>query len=404
MRTFFALAAALALAACQDPAGVGLGLIDEEGVDPEAYTVAADSVATLAQSPTAIGFADASATSYQSRVLVGRVEDPVFGDAAPVAYLDLAQPTIDEDLEASDVSQVWLELRRTYVYGDTTATLPLTLRPINGTWQADTSYPADTLFDTGAPLVTTQATPADTLVRWDLPPSWVTANAGTLLGDDFGTAFEGFALNVDPGAGPQPGAVLGFATLRSQGSGLRVVAAEDTLFFSLAEVFTSMQGQPPVAAPPSLLPSRAYSTRGVTLAFDTAQLPRAPLARALLTLPLDRSTITSGTFVRPVAAQSSVYGVRGAGDDEERVYLGELVVATEGDARVTTSSVLTRRLQEVLLGAAEPFDRYEVTTGESALATVPISLNVLPVLLQPGDSGPRLALTLVGGSPGDQPS
>ncbi len=401
MRTFFALGAALLLAACQDPAGVGLGLIGDEGVDPEARVVAAGSVDTLAQTDPAIGFAE---TGDQTRVLVGRVEDPDFGDAAPVAYLDLAQPTISSDLEASDVTAVWLELRRSYLYGDTTATLPIVLRPIEGDWQADDSYPADTLFNTGAPLVTTQAAPTDTLVRWTLPASWVSANAATLVGDEFSSAFEGFALSVDAGTAPSPGAVLGFSTIRTQGSGLRVVAADDTLFFPLSEVFTSMQRQAPATAPPSLLPSRAYSAAGVALTFDLSGLPSAPLARALLTLPLDRSRLSSGTFVRPLAAQSSVYGIRGEGDDQERVFLGDLVAGSDGDARVTTSALMTARLQDVLLGSAEPFDRYEITTGASALATIPVSLNVLPVLRDLGEAGVRLTLTTVGGSASDPSS
>ncbi len=393
MRPFIVLGMALALAACQEPAGVGLGLIDQEGVDPDAITVAAASVDTLGQSATAIGFADANADLFQSRVLVGRVQDDLFGDAAPVAYLDAVQPSIDSDLEPSDVTAVWLELRRTYVYGDTTATLPIALSEIEGSWQADASYPADTLFGSGAPLVTVQAAPTDTLVRWTLPQSWVTANAATLLGDSFGSDFEGVALRVPEGAGPSPGAVVGFSTLASQGSGFRVVAGGDTLFFALAEVFTSAQREAPVVAPPGLLPSRAFSMAGVRLAFDLTGIETAPLARALLTLPLDRSTLSSGTFVRPVATQSSVFGVR---DDGAADYLGELI-AGDGDARVTASAALTRRLQAVVVGTAEPYDRIEVRTGTSAVSTRPISLDVLPVALRPGETGARLVLTVVGG-------
>lgn len=397
VRPFLILGAIVALSACQEPAGVGLGLIDQEGVDPNVRSLVATSVDTVGASTTAIGFADEGASPAQVRVLVGDVEDDVFGDVVAVAYLDASQPLIDGDLQPGDVSDAWLELRRTYVYGDTTASLPVALRTIEGSWQVNPAYPADTLFATGEPLATATVSnaPADSLVRWDLPESWVAANAATLLADDFSTAFEGFALEVTDGASPAPGAVFGFSTTSSQ-SGLRVVVPDDTLFFSLAEVFTSIQREVPAATPASVLPSRAYSMAEVAAAFDLGDVGSLPLARALLTLPLDRSLLQDGPFLRPVAPQSSVYGVRA---DETRTYLGELLVIEGEDARVLASSTLTDRLQEVLLGRTEPFDRIEVTTGLSVLTPtpIPVSLNVLPVALPPAaESGPRLTLTVIG--------
>ena len=93
-------------------------------------------------------------------------------------------------------TEAWLELRRTYLYGDTTTVLPLELRGITEDWSADTSYEPDRTLSTGDVLSTTEIVVGDSLRRFDLPASWVTANAATLVGSSFGVDFEGFALQV----------------------------------------------------------------------------------------------------------------------------------------------------------------------------------------------------------------
>lgn len=394
---FAVLCAAVALTACQEPAGVGLGLIDQEGVDPNVRTVAATAVDTVGLAEPAIGFADANASAPQTRVLVGDVADAAFGDVRAVAYLDAVQPAIDGDLEAGDVSAVWLELRRTYVYGDTTATLDIGLRQIEGTWQVDDGYPADTLFDVGAELTTTEASAADSLVRWDLPTSWVTANAASLLADDFDTAFEGFSLSTAP-EDSRP-AVLGFSTVGSRGSGLRVVAADDTLFYPLAEVFTSIARTPAVATPAGVVPVRASTRSAAEVTIPLGDLRSLPVARAALTLPISRALLEEGPFVRPVATRSAVFGVRGSGDDETRTLLGEVqVIGDAEDARVVASAALTESVQAALLDPAQAFDRFVVTPSDSPLAPIlPVSLDVLPLMTPSTERPtPRLTITVIG--------
>lgn len=385
-----ALVAAAALSACQDPAGVGLGLIDEEGADPNVRSIEAASVDTVAFLRTAIGFANPNETLAQPRVLVGEVADPVFGDARAVAYVDAVQPSIG-DREAADIEAVWLELRRDYVYGDTTVALPVSLRPIVGTWSASASYPADTTFTTGNPVATTTVTVADTLVRFDLSAAWVSANAAVLFGTGFDAAFEGFALEA---AAPPAGAgvVYGFSTLATAGSRLRVATDEDTLSFSLQEVFTSLQTAAPVAPSATAFPARAYSNGGVEVTFDFAGVTSLPLARALLLAPLDRTLAEEGSFVRPLAARTGLYGIPTSGDP---VYLADVVAGTEGDASTVVTSRLTPLLQAVLLGNLA-FERYELRPGSSDGSVLPASLDILPVF-RPGMGEPvRLSLTVVG--------
>ena len=396
-----ALVAALALSACQDPAGVGLGLIGEEGGRPTGLVVTADTAETLPVTAPAIGFAEQNTARAQPRALVGSVVDPVFGDARATAYLDAVQPTVDGRLEPADVRAVWVELRRTYAYGDTTTALPLALRQITGTWSADTSYPADTTLATGPVLATATATtaPADTLVRFDLPQAWVRENAAVFLADDadFLQDFEGFAVGAAEGFVPAPGAVYGFSTLRGAGSAIRVAVTDDTLTYAFGEVFTSIETAAPLAPPPGALAARAL-TAVAAVRFDFSEATSGgplPLARATLKVPVEASLAQSGSFVRPLARRVQVVGVR---PDETRVAVGELELrGGEMLPSAAFADLFTRRLQEALVEEAEagvPFySRFELVfpPGE------PASLDVFPVL-RPDAVGerPRFALTVIG--------
>ncbi|WP_412063271.1 hypothetical protein [Rubrivirga sp. IMCC45206] len=397
MRFFAAALAVLALAACQDPAGVGLGLIDEEQLDPNVRSIALDGLATFNDSTVAIGIADPSnQTLAQPRVLAGSVADPVFGDARAVAYVDFLQNSDVEAADPADVTEVWLELRRSYAYGDTTTALPLELRQIQGadTWEADRDYPPDTLLAVGDVLSTTAVVAADSLRRFDLPAEWVSANAATLISGTFGDDFEGFALQVPADYQAAPGVVFGFDTYLSQGSGLRLVVAGDTVVFSLSEVFSSVTTAPPGAS--EVLPSRATSRAGVTFTASLADVGTTALARARLRLPILAGLAEEGAFVRPIAPVSFLFGVRGEGDARVRDFLGTVLYEEGADElTVNETNALTAAVQAALLDpAAAGYDRYEVVVNPATA-----SLDILPVLVpdSPDTVQPRLTLTLVGG-------
>lgn len=390
-----AAVAALALSACQDPSGVGLGLIDEEQADPSVRVIPLSGLDTLQVRTTAIGVADASNDQVQARVLAGAVVDPEFGDVTAVAYMDFLQPTIADDVTGADVSEAWIDLGRRYAYGDTTTTLPLDLRPIQGQWDVDTSYPGDTLFAVGEVLSTTEVTIADTLRRFDIPESWVRSNADLLVGDSFGDGFEGFALQVPEGYMPAPGIVYGFDTLLSQSSALRVVVSEDTLTFPLSEVFSSIDASEPALAPTTYVPARANTNAGLQFLADLSGVGVTPLANARILLPLDVSLLQAGTFVRPVSTRSLLFGVRVADDGtKQRVTLGELGATVADEVILINPLVFTARIQAILLDPeTEGFDYYELLPSST-----PVSINVLPVL-RPAEgnlSPPRFTLTLVG--------
>ena len=394
-----ALAAAFVLSACQDPAGVGLGLIDEDQSDPSVRIVPLAEIDTLAISGSAIGIADPNNALGQSRVLVGQVLDPVYGDARAIGYVDAIQPAAARELEAGEVRQVWLEMPRSYAYGDTTTTLPVELHAIQGSWEARPSYPADTVFAVGPTLATADLAPGDTLARFDLPASWVSANAATLVGDDFGDAFEGFGLQTAAGFAAMPGAVYGLGTFAADGAGLRVATDEDTLRFGLSEVFTSISTTVPTAPPPGVLPLRYGSGAAVQFQADLAAVGSTPLARALLRFSVDESLTEQGSFVRPLPRVAFLFGVGPAVDADPTCRVLGLVTFADGVASLSDSRILTRCLQTALVNPAAGFDRFEIRQDNRADNT-PASLDVLPIVLPtPGmDRPPRFTLTLVGPS------
>lgn len=396
-RPLLLLAALAALPACQDAAGVGIGLIDEADVDPATQTVEATSVEAVEDRRPAIGFADSTAALAQTRVLAGDVVDAVFGDARAVGYLDFVRPSVPEGITAGDVRSVRLELQRTYVYGDTTAALALALRQVDaaaGSWSPSLDYAADTLFAVGPVLATATVSAADDAVAFDLPASWVEANAALLLAADFNEAFEGFALEPTRAGGA--GAVFGFQAQTPQ-TRLRVITATDTLLYRAGEVFSSLQRGEPRPAPDAFVAAQVGSGRSARLLFPLGEVGPAALARAVFRAPLETSVAQEGTFVRPIARTATLFGVDTATGARTPI----TVLTVEGGVASAAQSLrFTQDIQAALLGTA-PFDAFEVVPGALPGSTpglffVPASLDVLPVLRPGGAEAPRLSLTVVG--------
>ena len=386
---------ALTLAACQEPTGVGLGLIDDDTSTPAARELPATS-ATLRSAATTTGGFAAGGTPAQSRVLVGSVVDAVYGDATAVGYLDASSPTAGRptNFQDSTITAVALQLRfddydpvgpdtlAFYVYGDPTAPLPVEVREVTASW-APTDLAVDTTLPTGDVIATATISPADTTVTIDLAPSWVAANLDKIRSSDFVTAFEGFEVRVPDGT--VAGAVRGFDATQSA---VLVATPGDTLRFPVNEVLTSLaQGAP--AATAGVLPLRAGRPEAVAFAFDFPSVGAVALARAELRLPLFRDGTGEAGFIRPLAREAILFGVAADSSRSQPVFLR---VPPSGDALTTDVSLLTPFVQDVLIGTQQ-FDRYEVT-----LATNPVSLDVFPVYATPpaGQRAPRFVLTVVG--------
>lgn len=380
--------AVLALSACQDATGVGLGLIGGDTVDPAAAVLPATTLDTTEVAYPTAGFAGTTGTLPQARVLVGRVQDARYGDAVATAYIDAARPaSVPSGFDRAAVTSVTIELRRDYTYGDTTATLPVEVRLVTGNWTPD-NLPADTTLGTGDLLVTAQLVATDTLSIITIPGSAFAGRDTLFTSPQFSSLFEGFELRVPETGAPMPGAVAGFR-VASASSRLRVATAQDTVSFALAEVFTRLEQSAPTMAPADLLPLRAGAPLGaLRTTFDPDTLGSAAVARVLLSVPA-RASADEGTFRRPIASEMAVFAIPEAGGS---AFLAIIRKARAGDLRSSSSAGFTALVQNWLLDRST-FER----TLELRFATSPISLDVLPVTFLPegSDTAPRLIVSLV---------
>lgn len=381
---FVFLLIASGLTACQDATGVGIGLIGE-GSDPSARTVFATALDTTAVPYPTAGFA--TGTPQQPRVLVGRVADALYGDAVATAYIDALRPaTVPTGFDRSAVTSVILELVRDYTYGDTTATLPVEVRLVEGNWSPD-GLPADTTLGTSGVIATATIAPQDSVWTLTMPASAFAGRDTVFTSPQFSTLFEGFALSVPETGAPLPGAVVGFHVSNTR-SRLRVATATDTVSFALGEVYTHLQQSPPTMAPLGVLPLRAGSPLGaLRVSFERDSLGTSTaLARAVLSIPLPAS-VDDGPFRRPRAREVGIYARPEAGGSSF------LLVAQRhraGDLRTGASPPLTQLVQNWLLGRGTLRQELEIR-----FQTIPISLDVLPVATGPGGGLPRLVLTVV---------
>jgi hypothetical protein len=395
-----ALAAApLVLGACQDPSGVGLGLVDEDGGIPGSTVLVADSVVlTTAGDADTGGFGTpGSALQPQNRILVGRVEDPLVGGAEAIAYFDVRAPaSLPNGFADRPITSATIRLTRSYLYGDTTATLRLALSEIASGW-IPIGLPADTGFVTGPPLVTQDVVVADTLIEFPLPPSWITANDLDLRSDSSAAAIDGFQLRVD-GAAPLPGVVIGLQTSTDTDvlSSLRLINDRDTVDFPVFEVFTSLTRTGDATPPPDRILLRAGLNEVVALHFDVENLDTLAVAGAAIQLDIDRSLTDTPGFRRPIPTELALLGVR---EDSTRALLARARLPDDEDTYTFTSATLTSAIQRAVLGTGD-FVRFE-----AGAPAAPVSLDVLPLILGPPapspseERRPRLVVTAIDTSP-----
>ena len=404
MRAFaFALAGLALLSACQDSSQVGLGLIDDDAPSPNVRVLGAVTVDTLAYTLVTAGFADSSPVT-QTRVLVGNVRDALYGDAQATAYLDLSGPTASLPSGFADrpVTSVRLELRRDYAYGDTTAAFPVELRQVTATW-SPTGLPPDTTLATGDLLTTATISGADTLATFNLPQSWIDANAGLFTRTSFSSDFEGFELRAPTAEGD--GAVFGYTVVPTgsqtrASSFVRVTTARDTVRYRISEVFSRLTQGTPGMAPAGRLLLRAGSGTGTKLTFGYGDVLRQPLAQAVFRLPLDGALAgAQGRFKRPLARVAIVGARPQVGASFPIAPLRP--AAGSSDLRTTSNAGLTALVQQILLQQAT-FNFLEVRFADvifgNVLTTGTVSLDVLPIVTDGAAPAaqPRLSLTVVG--------
>ena len=376
----------LFLGACQDPSGVGLDVIGEEGADPRVSVVAADSVMLDDEADITGGFAN-SVTPTQSRILVGATMDALLGDASAFAYLDVFTPgEIPEGFRDRTIISATLRLVRDYVYGDSMVSVPLELHRMDSEW-SPIGAPADTTFDAGALLVEATVAATDTLVVLDLPASWVTEYDAILRSDTLAASLDGFQLRLPDGV--VPGAVMGFNTMQSS---LRVMTAQDTVDYPLFEVFTHIERGTAARPPANRIVLRDGAGETLALTFPFNDLERQPLANAIVRLSVDPSVLDEPGFARALPETIVLFGRTEAG---ERVAILNTDLDETTNSYSFSSATLTAVIQEALLERSI-FERFEISVLSSSA-----SLDAIPLIIGPepaeneADTRPRVALTLV---------
>lgn len=374
------------LAACQDPSGVGLNIIGEEGNDPNTIVAPADTLFLTDEAEVTGGFADGT-TPVQERFLVGAVTDPTFGDVSAEAYLDVRPPnTLPEGFTDRTITSATLRLFRDYAYGDTTATLDLALFDVDADW-SPAGAEADTSFAVGARVADYEVQADDSLYTLALPSSWVSANEAALRGDSVLTEFSGFHLRLADGT--PGGAVVGIEAPRSR---LRLTTAEDTVEYPLREVFTNIQRGDALPVSDDVVVLRDGGGEALAVTLPIEGLDDAAVARAVFRLSADPSLLEGGGLTRALPEQLVLIGVTAEGS---RLLLGSAQRGTDSGLYDFSSGTFTNVIQDALIG--EPlFERYLIAPLQS-----PVTLDVLPVVAGPApgegdpDRRPRLVLTVV---------
>jgi hypothetical protein len=390
-RLAFGLIAALGtllVAACQDPSGVGLGLIGEEGNDPNAAVVLPDSLWIAASDDVTGGFAN-GALPDQDRVLAGAVTDPVFGDVRADAYLDVQPPaTVPSGFRDRTITSATLRLVRSSIYGDSTAMLDFALHEVAASW-SPLNAKSDTTFAVGDLLATydVPASSADSVVALALPASWVSENDELLRSDSVTTALDGFRLSLEEGA--FGGAVLGFDALESR---LRLTTEEDTVDYFLREVFTHVERGPAGPALPDRVYLRDGAGEALAFSFPFGAVGEVAVARAVFRLHVDHDVLDDGMLARSLPEELTLTAVT---EDSLRLTLATASFDEDASAYSFTSTTLNQVIQDAVLGS-DLFVRYEVTP-----ARTPASVDVVPVVTGPApgegeaERRPRLVLTVI---------
>lgn len=386
-----AVACLLLLAACEDPSGVGLTVLDPTASDPQARTLPVDSAAfTDSEELTGAFLTEPGFENF--RGLAGRVEDPAFGTTTAYGYFDVLDPqNVSEDFRGRPVEEATLRLRRAYAYGDTMSTTRLDIRQIAEEWTAVGAV-ADTLFPVQDDIITSfDVAPGDSLIEIDLPESWIAANDTTLRSEDFSTIFHGFRL--DPS--DEASAIYGFAG----SSTLRLISEDDTVFYQVSEVFSGIEGPADPPTDEALWRLQDGTGRGLELQFDLDTLAQSAVNTVRLRVNADTAAVTADLppgFTRPFARRLALFGFL---EDQDPVLITVADLDEETETFTFRSAVLDDVFQDLLLG------RSEVEGFVLGFPTTPSSLDVMPLVRrsEPGCAeddampceGPRAVVILI---------
>lgn len=370
----------LLLAACEDPSGVGLTVLDPGESDPRARTVPAGDVA-LGELPDQTGLFLSSSNFADFTVLAGHADDPLFGSVTAYAYLDMLAPeSFPEGFRDRPIEEARLRLFRSYAYGDTVGVTTIDIRQLEEEWTA-VGATADTTFPVMDDVIASfEVAAGDSLIEVPLPESWIAANDTTLRADDFSNLFHGFRLSAETA-----GAVYGF----NGRSSLELISEEDTVRYGVSEISSHLDAEPSAAFPDHLIPVQDGSSTGLHFAFVLDTLGTPALNTAFLRVTADTAAAQADLpagFARPLARELALYGTF---EDDDPLLLGQAELDEETQTFSFRSNTLTTVLQELVLGR-EPLDGFAI--GVPAARS---SLDVMPLVAPPAEGAPRAVLILI---------
>ncbi len=370
MHRNFLVLCLFAAAACDDPAPVGIGLVDEQSGVPFLIQVPSEGISVVE---------GVNVTGNAARALFGNVDDPDLGTTESLAYLDfVSSGRRTSAFEAGTVTSASLLLFTDYVYGDSTADVNVRLKSLEDSWLG-AGASADTVLQVGPSITEHVVNFRTNPLEIPLPQTWVARWDTTLRGSSFDDSFHGLEISTDTRA-----SILGVEILASA---IRAVSAGDTTLFPASRSLTRIvRSDAPTPTPESV----TYQNGGfsaLALAFNFGQHSQATvvLNRGVVRLIAD-STLSFATpagFARPAIGSLQLDWV---GQDGERV---AIALASISDGQFDFESQQLHDSLNVLLQGESHFDRFEIRVPDSEN-----SVSVIRLPLQPVEQAPKVLLAV----------
>ncbi|MFT5515761.1 MAG: hypothetical protein ACI80V_001889 [Rhodothermales bacterium] len=285
-RTFLALCL-LTLAACDEPAPVGVGLVDAQSGEPFVITTLSSGFSATQTEET---------TGNAPRVLFGILDDATFGTTEALGYVDFVSPGIlTSAFEDNVVQSASLLLATNYVFGDSLSDIAIQLRSIESAWLGS-GVTSDTTLHVGALVTGYSVNYSTRTLEIPLPDDWVARWDTTIRGTSFDDSFHGFEVSTTSRTG-----VFGFDIL---GSTIQAVAGGDTTLFFASRSLTRFVGNSTPPVDPDGFAIQDGGKRGMSFGLEPFLEDTRSLAlnRGIVRIPADTSYSANlqANYVRPI--------------------------------------------------------------------------------------------------------
>ena len=376
---------------CEDPSNVGLGLLDEQGGEPVRLDI--DIFANEVAEFDEVTGATRTTSGFilgVSDVLAGRVEDPLYGCLNTTAYFDITIPASAEAFRDNPLESVSLNILPNSIYGDTTATLTLSVSELIDEFEGS-GLKSDTLISSGAVIGTVDFVPTDSVVVFNFPQTWVDEHDADLRNEDYADLFHGLKVEISDGA------IVGLNAANSQ---LIIRSADGSADAAITEIVTNIErcGDSSPSAGEIFIQDGRGNGFEVPIVLQPDSLPGIAIGRAALSLFSNTEAEANNlpaNFRRPVMTELRLYGVEEDGDE---VFLRSAIRDTLGTYLFTSFSVdpnsetFLRSLQDQILGDTR-FDHYLIKPDQ-AVNTLS-SVSIFSSEASDPEKRPKLILTVL---------